>query len=494
MSSSTLFSLTLCFLVLFNCCFAQIEQVTSRHEQQQARRRSSQHSECQLQRINALEPARRIKSEAGVTEIWDENDEQFECAGVAVIRHTIQKRGLLLPAYTNTPKLVYVEQGRGIQGAVFPGCPETFQSSGQYSRDGSQSSEDQHQKVRQVREGDVVALPSGVADWFYNNGDSPLVLVQLLDTSNPANQLDQDFRNFFLAGNPQRELQSQRSSYQRDQFEGQRGRQDEDESRRHQQDRNRNVFGGFDEQILAEAFNINTRLARSMRNEKDNRGIIVRAEHELQVVSPHQSREEEEREIEYRGGRGGRFNGIEETFCTARLKHNINDRERADFFNPRAGRLTTVNSLNLPILRSVQLSVERGVLYPNAMMSPHWNMNAHSIIYITRGNGRIQIVGDNGQTIFDGEVREGQVVTAPQSFAVVKKAGSQGFEWVSFKTNDNAQVSQLAGRVSTIRGLPVEVVANSFQISREDARRLKNNREEVSVFSPSQSGRSDEIA
>ena len=108
-------------------------------------------------------------------------------------------------------------------------------------------------------------------------------------------------------------------------------------------------------------------------------------------------------------------------------------------------------------------------------------MNAHSIIYITRGNGRIQIVGDNGRTIFDGEVREGQVVTAPQSFAVVKKVGSQGFEWVSFKTNDNAQVSQLAGRVSTIRGLPVEVVANSFQISREDARRLKNNRDRKSV-------------
>jgi len=172
------------------------------------------------------------------------------------------------------------------------------------------------------------------------------------------------FQNFFLAGNPQRELQSQRSSYQRDQFEGQRERQDEGESRRHQQDRHRNVFGGFDEKILAEAFNIDTRLARSMRNEKDNRGIIVRAEHELQVVSPHQSREEEEREIEYRGGRGGGFNGIEETFCTARLKHNINDPERADFFNPRAGRLTTVNSLNLPILRSVQLSVERGVLYP----------------------------------------------------------------------------------------------------------------------------------
>ncbi|KAL3611693.1 hypothetical protein D5086_002713, partial [Populus alba] len=53
-----------------------------------------------------------------------------------------------------------------------------------------------------------------------------------------------------------------------------------------------------------------------------------------------------------------------ETFCTARLKHNINNPERADVFNPHAGRLTTVNSLNLLILRYLQLSAQRGVLYP----------------------------------------------------------------------------------------------------------------------------------
>ncbi|XP_052305478.1 legumin B [Populus trichocarpa] len=470
MGSCSLLSLTLCFLVLFNCCFAQIEQVSSRHgQQQQGRQRRSQRSECQIDRINALEPARKIRSEAGVTEIWDENDEQFQCAGVVVIRHTINNRGLLLPAYSNTPKLIYVEQGRGIQGAVFPGCPETFQSSGNSSQDRRESSEDQHQKVRKVREGDVVALPSGVADWFYNNGDSPLVLVQLLDTSNPANQLDQDFREFFLAGNPRQESQN------------------EGESWREQHERSRNVFSGFNEQILAEAFNIDTKLARRMQNENDNRGIIVRAQHELQVISPRQSQEEEERQQESRRSTRRRHedNGVEETFCTARLKLNINDPEDADVFNPRAGRLTTVNSLNLPILRHVQLSAERGVLYANALMSPHWNINAHSIMYITGGNGRIQIVGDNGQAVFDGQVRKGQVVTAPQNFAVVMKAGSQGLEWVSFKTNDNAQISQLAGRVSTIRALPDEVVANSFQISREDARRLKNNRDEVSVLTAS---------
>jgi hypothetical protein len=44
----------------------------------------------------------------------------------------------------------------------------------------------------------------------------------------------------------------------------------------------------------------------------------------------------------------------------------------------------------------------------------------------------------------------------------------------------------LAGRISVIRAIPEDVLANAFQISREDARRLKNNREEVSVFSSSQ--------
>jgi len=103
-----------------------------------------------------------------------------------------------------------------------------------------------------------------------------------------------------------------------------------------------------------------------MQNENDNRGIIVRAQHELQVISPRQSQEEEERQQESRRSprRSHEDNGVEETFCTARLKLNINDPEDADVFNPRAGRLTTVNSLNLPILRYVQLSAERGVLYP----------------------------------------------------------------------------------------------------------------------------------
>lgn len=80
---------------------------------------------------------------------------------------------------------------------------------------------------------------------------------------------------------------------------------------------------------------------------------------ELRVLGP-QSREEEREE----GGRWGRDdNGVEETFCTLRLKHNIADPRRADVYNPRGGRISSLNSLNLPILSYLQLSAERGVLY-----------------------------------------------------------------------------------------------------------------------------------
>ncbi|XWS13858.1 hypothetical protein CRYUN_Cryun36dG0075100 [Craigia yunnanensis] len=510
MAYSSSLSLSVCFLVLFHGCFAQIDLVTNRG-QSQREQQSQRHyqTQCQLQNLNALEPKYRYKSEAGVTELWDQNEEQFQCAGVAFLRHKIQRKGLLLPSFNNAPELLYVVEGHGIQGAIFPGCPETYQSQSQQSQNGQdkqQSSTDQHQKIRQFKEGDVIAMPAGVAHWIYNNGQSQLVLVSLVDVGNSANQLDQNFRKFFLAGNPQEGLvrggQSQRQS--RDRSQSQRGQEEEQ-----QESGGNNLLSGFDEKLLAEVFRIDTRLARKLQNQNDKRGAIVNVEREFQLTSPQrveeeqrqkeseeEEQEEEEEEQEERGqrrerreqGRKGESrscNGLEETFCTMGLKHRT-DSSYADVFNPRAGRITTVNSYNLPVLQALQLSAERGVLYKNAIFAPHWNINAHSIVYITRGSGRIQIVAENGEAIFDDQVEEGQVITVPQNHAVVKKAGRQGFEWIAFKTNANAKISQIAGRLSVFRGLPVDVLANSFDISREEAMRLKQSRQEMSLFSPRQ--------
>jgi oxalate decarboxylase/phosphoglucose isomerase-like protein (cupin superfamily) len=96
-----------------------------------------------------------------------------------------------------TIAFVFVNIGHGVQGAVISGCPETYQSgsSSQFrNRKTQERNRDQHQKVRPIREGDVVAVPAGVAQWIYNKGDSDLVLVVLHDTLNEANQLDLNAR------------------------------------------------------------------------------------------------------------------------------------------------------------------------------------------------------------------------------------------------------------------------------------------------------------
>ncbi|KAI3864410.1 hypothetical protein MKW92_012083 [Papaver armeniacum] len=483
MKTSSLVCLGFCFLFVLNGCIAQIEQQgggwQTQQQQQQSRHYQGQ-SECRIENLNAQEPNRRVESEAGVVEFWDQNNEQFECAGVAATRYIIQPRGLLLPSFANAPRLAYIVQGRGLTGALIPGCPETFhsiQQSQQLRGSQQQRSRDQHQKVRSIHQGDVLALPAGVSHWCYNEGETPLVAIVVHDTSSNANQLDRNLRRFQIAGSQQTQTSSyqQRQQQQRQQV---RGQQDVPEN---------NIFSGFNVETLAEAF----------WRQNDQRGNIVFVEGGLRVVRPQQGEEEEERQQRYRT-----TNGLEETMCSMRLKQNIANPTRADIYSEKGGRITTLNSQKLPILNYLQMSAERSSLpgknilqkisleiikfyHPNALLAPHWNLNAHSVMYVTRGSCRCQIVGNQGRQVFNGQLNEGQMLVVPQNFAVVKQAGNEGFEWISFKTNDNAMTSPLVGKTSVLRAMPVHVLMNAYQISREEAQRLKNNRmEETMILTP----------
>ena len=99
--AKSLCCLLLCFLILFNYCSAR-------------QQKSRQQNECSISRLTAQKPSNRIQSEAGVTEVFDHNNEQFQCAGVAVVRYTIEPNGLLLPSYVNAPQLLYFVQGKAL--------------------------------------------------------------------------------------------------------------------------------------------------------------------------------------------------------------------------------------------------------------------------------------------------------------------------------------------------------------------------------------------
>ncbi|KAJ6858087.1 hypothetical protein NC652_040586 [Populus alba x Populus x berolinensis] len=143
---------------------------------------------------------------------------------------------------------------------------------------GRESSEDQHQKVRQVREGDVDCIAFGIfADWDYNNG-------------------------IFPVWNPTTRHHKAKEAHTRE------------SNMKVNMDANMKTKDGENSKK-----DLAIPRPESRRRKKDNKN----PEGAHVVVM--------------------RTTGEEETFCTARLKININDPEDADVFNPRAGHLTTVN-------------------------------------------------------------------------------------------------------------------------------------------------------
>ncbi|CAN8326292.1 unnamed protein product [Cochlearia groenlandica] len=453
-------------------------------------------NECNLDNLDVLQPTDTIKSEAGRIEFWDHNNPQLRCIGVSVSRLVIEQGGLYLPTFFSSPKISYVVQGMGITGRVVPGCADTFMDSqpiqeqqqeqpwqgqqgqgrGQQGRpwegqgqgqqgqpwegqgqgqQGQQGFRDMHQKVEHVTDGDVIAHTPGSAHWIYNTGDQPLVIISLLDIANYQNQLDRNPRVFRLAGNnPQG---------------GFGGPQ--------QQQKQENILSGFDAQFIAQALKIDIRLAQELQNKQDKRGNIVHVKGPFQVVRPPLRQQYESEEWR----RSPQDNGLEETICSMRTHENIDDPARADVYKPNLGRVTSVNSYTLPILKFLRLSATRGVLQNNAMVLPKYNMNANEILYCTGGQGRIQVVNDNGQNVLDKQVQKGQLVVIPQGFAYAIQSQRNNFEWISFKTNANAMISTLAGRTSALRALPLQVISNGYQISLEEARKIKFNTLETTL-------------
>lgn len=117
-----------------------------------------------------------------------------------------------------------------------------------------------------------------------------------------------------------------------------------------------NVLCGFDREMLAAAMDLDEDLVDKLQNNKDNRGGLVKARGGFRTITPPRSQRSTSTE-ETEG------NGMEETLCTMKLLENVEDPSRADVYTPGVGRLTSLNSHTLPILRHVQLSFERGDLY-----------------------------------------------------------------------------------------------------------------------------------
>ncbi|KAM3326171.1 hypothetical protein P3S67_001297 [Capsicum chacoense] len=174
------------------------------------------------------------------------------------------------------PRLVYIERDRGIVGITYPGCAETFLAQSQTfpasrGEDRGQSRRcGQHQKVRRIVHGDIVAIPSDAAHWCYNDGEEELIAIAVNNLNHRSNQLDQNFRAFYLAGG------AQESEMQRIQIR----------LRKQRTQRFQNIFRAFDTALLAVVFNLPTEIVRRMEEERSKRGTIVIVREVMSMVRP----------------------------------------------------------------------------------------------------------------------------------------------------------------------------------------------------------------
>ncbi|KAJ4797288.1 Glutelin [Rhynchospora pubera] len=304
LASSHFLSFCLYLLVFCHGAFAQLFGFGGQSAWQSSRSFAGPRG-CRFDRLDALNPTQRLRFEAGMVEYYDVYNEVLQCAGVSARRITVEPRGLFLPQYNNAPSLVYIIQGRGIKGVTFPGCPETFQSfqpdseqilTGTAERQSQQRIRDEHQKVHRFKQGDIIALPAGVTYWGYNDGDIPVVAIEVFDTSNTANQLEPRQRSFFLAGR-----HSSQQTYETGPEAYELGRQTYEAGVRPigmTALSGNNIFNGFDTQLLAEALGVNVQLARQLQAQNDPRGQIVFVKEGLKMIRPLRSQEIQQQEFE----------------------------------------------------------------------------------------------------------------------------------------------------------------------------------------------------
>lgn len=140
-----------------------------------------------------------------------------------------------------------------------------------------------------------------------------------------------------------------------------------------------NVLSGFTAQLLSEALGISEQAAQRLQSQNDQRGEIIRVDRGLHLLKPttmqpqeqmQQQQQESYQQTQYQEGqsRVGCSNGLEENFCDTKPRLNIENPNRADTYNPRAGRITRLNSQNFPILNLVQMSATRVNLYQVCMI------------------------------------------------------------------------------------------------------------------------------
>ncbi|MED6131015.1 hypothetical protein PIB30_005969 [Stylosanthes scabra] len=311
--------------------------------------------------------------------------------------------GFAIPHYADVSKIGYVIQGtNGVAGMVLPNTKKEV--------------------VVKLKQGDIIPVSIGSISWWFNNGDSDVIIAFLGETSKSVTPGQINY--FFLSG-----------------FGG--------------------ILGGFSSHLITKSYNLNKDETKILTTSQTG-AVIIKVEKEKahHMPQPHVD-------------------------LTKKLVHNI-DASKPDYSVIKGGSVTTLTEKEFPFIGEVGLSVIRVKLEANAIKTPSHLINpVAQLIYIARGSGKVEIVGLNGQNVLDTQVEAGQLILVPQFFMAALIAGDQGLETCSIVTTEKPLFEELAGKASVWGALSPTVQEVSLDVDSEFQKLFISKMEETSNLIPS---------
>ncbi|KAK4438291.1 13S globulin seed storage protein 1 [Sesamum alatum] len=263
---------------------------------------------------------------------------------------------------------------------------------------------DPKEKVVIINKGDAIPVSMGAISWWFNGGDSDTTIIFLGESSQSYNPGQFDY--FFLTG-PLAALP------------------------------------GFSTEFLTKIYRLNESDSKKLANSQTN-ALVVKLGEEINM--PRHSN------------------------CdTKDYVFNLDDLISSGVCGSTSGaHYAKITAENFPLLDKIGLSASLVRLEANSVLDPYYSSNgSHQIIYVTKGTGRIQIVGLNGTQALDASVQEGQAFVVPKFFAVAQLAGEHGMEIFCVSTSPRPVLGQLAGKESAWKALSLPVLQAALNVSPE---------------------------
>ncbi|XP_010314748.2 cocosin 1-like [Solanum lycopersicum] len=283
------------------------------------------------------------------------------------------------------------------------------------------SPEDSKEEVVKIQKGDTIPVTLGTVSWWYNVGDSKLTIIFLGESSDEYTP--GEYCYFFLTGAA-------------------------------------DILNGFPNEVIAKSFHMKKTESEKLMKDQSSLNILIKVNEGIPIPNPSNS-------------------------AKRKLVYSLYDAKPCvDVKN--GGVLSSVSGKNIALLGEIGLSANRLVLERGAVLGPIFTADSSiHLSYITKGSGRVVIVGLSGKVVLDTKVEEGQLFFVPKFFPFVVEADEGGIELFSLKTSSKQTYGELSGGKKSIwEAASPSILEASLNMTPDLTKSFKSKIAKGSVIAP----------